>query len=301
MRIIGICEGADEQELIVIMALARGGSLRQQLDAAADSGAPLDVQRAIKQMHDAAVGMAFLHSKSVLHRDVKSANLLLDENGRVLVSDFGISKQSSNATTTMGAAGGGSVKGSAPWMAPEAHEGEPTTAAGDVFGFAVGMWEIMSRQMPWEGKQLSQIVRFVCDKPAPQNRPPLAAISASYPAPLLALMQECWAQDPAARPSPTAVGPAQDQNSEAIARAVRPNAGPVRLDEQPLHRSATRSLDAGEARDAPDSERLHRADLPGHSWHGPRRSLPRTAGCEDSRYARADRSLAATGPAGLTA
>jgi len=201
VRIIGICECADEQELIVIMTLARGGSLRQQLDAAADSGAPLDVQRAIKQMHDAAVGMAFLHSKSVLHRDVKSANLLLDENGRVLVSDFGISKQSSNATTTMGAGGGGSVKGSAPWMAPEAHEGEPTTAAGDVFGFAVVMWEIMSRQTPWEGKQLSQIVRFVCDKPAPQNRPPLEAVGASFPAPLLALMQECWEQDPAARPS----------------------------------------------------------------------------------------------------
>ena len=201
VRIIGICECADEQELIVIMTLARGGSLRQQLDAAADSGAPLDVQRAIKQMHDAAVGMAFLHSKSVLHRDVKSANLLLDENGRVLVSDFGISKQSSNATTTMGAGGGGSVKGSAPWMAPEAHEGEPTTAAGDVFGFAVVMWEIMSRQTPWEGKQLSQIVRFVCDKPAPHNRPPLEAVGASFPAPLLALVQECWAQDPAARPS----------------------------------------------------------------------------------------------------
>jgi hypothetical protein len=203
VKIIGICEGADAQELIVIMTLARGGSLRQQLDAAADSGAPLDVQRAIKLMHDTAVGMAYLHSKDVLHRDVKSANLLLDENGRVLVSDFGISKQSSNATTTMGAGAGGAgaMKGSAPWMAPEALEGEPATAAGDVFGFSIVMWEIMSRQTPWEGKQAVQIVRAVCDKPPPQNRPPLEATGTSFPAPFIELMQQCWAQDAAARPT----------------------------------------------------------------------------------------------------
>jgi hypothetical protein len=86
-------------------------------------------------------------------------------------------------------------------MSPQALEGEPATKARDVFGFGVVMWEVMSLQTPWEGKELPQIIRAVCDKPPPENRPPLDAISASYPAPLLVLMQECWEQNPAARPS----------------------------------------------------------------------------------------------------
>jgi serine/threonine protein kinase len=124
--------------------------------------------------------------------------MLLDARGRVLVSDFGISKHQTNATQTVAGSG---IQGSMPWMAPEALEGEPATAAGDVFGFGVIMWEIMSRQVPWDGKPAHQIIRFVCDKPAPQNRPPLDAVDPSYPAPLIALMRECWAQDAAARPS----------------------------------------------------------------------------------------------------
>ena len=135
----------------------------------------------------------------MLHGDVKSLNMLLDRDGRVLVSDFGLSKHATNATTATG--GGGGMKGSMPWMAPEALEGEACTAACDVFSFGIVVWETLTRRVPWDGKPPHLIMRFVCDKPAPQNRPPLDAVDPSYPAPLLALMQECWAQDPAARPS----------------------------------------------------------------------------------------------------
>jgi tRNA A-37 threonylcarbamoyl transferase component Bud32 len=196
VRVFGICEDLGENQIIMLMDLAEGGTMRAMLDT---SAAPLDAPLAVKLMHDTAVGMQFLHSKKVLHRDIKSQNLLLDGRGRVLVSDFGISKHQTNATTAATTAG--SIKGSMPWMAPEALEGEPATAAGDVFGFAVIMWEIMSRQTPWAGKPPHLIMRFVCDKPAPQNRPPLDAVDASYPPALVALMRECWAQDAMARPT----------------------------------------------------------------------------------------------------
>jgi serine/threonine protein kinase len=176
------------------MQLAAGGSMRQMLDG---MGAPLDTAHAVALMQDTAAGMAFLHGKGVLHRDVKSLNLLLDESGRVLVSDFGISKQSSTATATMG--GGGGMKGSAPWMAPESIRGQPFTQACDVYAFGIVIWEILSRQTPWEGRDQMQIGFAVANEGA---RPALEAVQGKlYPEPLIVLMQECWAQDPAARPS----------------------------------------------------------------------------------------------------
>jgi hypothetical protein len=198
VRVLGICEDPADRQLIMIMQLAEGGSLRQKLDGCT---APLATADVIKMMLDAAIGMEYLHSKMILHRDVKSLNLLLDAQGCVLVSDFGISKSLNAATAQTG----NNAKGSAPWMSPEALAAEPATEPRDVYAFGVVMWEIMSLQKPWEDMQLPQIVHAVCVKPSPENRPPLDAIDASYPAPLLALMQACWAQDPAARPSFTEI------------------------------------------------------------------------------------------------
>ena len=194
VRVLGMCECRDKQQLIMLMDLAEGGTLRALLDS---SAAPIDVGRAAALMHDTAVGLAFLHSKKVLHRDVKSLNLLLDGEGRVLVSDFGISKSSSNATTTVGGAAGGGLKGSMPWLAPEHIQSRPFTQACDVYGFGIVVWEVLSRQVPWAGCDPAQIIYAVTSG----QRPPLDAVHASYPAPLVALMQECWAHDAAERPS----------------------------------------------------------------------------------------------------
>jgi serine/threonine protein kinase len=196
IRVLGICEDPEANQIIMIMQLAEGGSVRNLLDSCT---APLTTADAVKMLLDTATGMEYLHSKEMVHRDVKSMNLLIDDKGRAVVSDFGISKSVSAATAAT--ATSIQTKGSAPWMSPQALEGEPATKARDVFGFGVVMWEVMSLQKPWEDKELVQIMRAVCFNPSPENRPPLAAISASYPMPLLALMQECWAQDPAARPS----------------------------------------------------------------------------------------------------
>ena len=79
-------------------------------------------------------------SKNVLHHDLKSDNLLLDANGRVKVSDFGISKHTSNRTTTVGGGGVGAVKGSIPWMSLEHIQGRPFTQACDIYAYGVVMY-----------------------------------------------------------------------------------------------------------------------------------------------------------------
>lgn len=74
-----------------------------------------------------------------MHLDVKPSNLLIDENFRAKVADFGLS----NSRETVG---------SPLWMAPEVLLGETPTTAADVFSFAVVMYEIFARRQPYEGK-----------------------------------------------------------------------------------------------------------------------------------------------------
>merc|ERR1712100_693769 len=89
---------------------------------------------------DAARGMEYLHSRTppILHRDMKSPNLLIDSNWRIKISDFGFStikKAASNLTRV----------GSPVWAAPEVMRGEPYTEKLDIYSFAIVMWELLTR------------------------------------------------------------------------------------------------------------------------------------------------------------
>ena len=97
----------------------------------------------------AAKGMAFLHSKDIIHRDLKSANLLLTrpKDGRVVVCDFALSRLSSHALTQAGL-------GTPGWIAPEAWLGDPVSTSSDVYGFAMVMFEILTATLPLDSFQV---------------------------------------------------------------------------------------------------------------------------------------------------
>ncbi|KAI3427399.1 hypothetical protein D9Q98_010314 [Chlorella vulgaris] len=107
---------------------------------------------------DAACGMLHLHSRAVpiVHRDLKSLNLLVDENWRVKVADFNLSRliQSSSRSSSMAAM-------NPRWLAPEVLRGEHATQAADVFAFGVVMWELLTWELPWTDAEVTpwQLVR----------------------------------------------------------------------------------------------------------------------------------------------
>lgn len=119
----------------------------------------------------AAKGIAFLHSKDIIHRDLKSANLLLTrpKDGRVVVCDFALSRLSSHALTQAGL-------GTPGWIAPEAWLGDPVSTSSDVYGFAMVMFEILTATLPLDSfkvgseAQLTTIQYKMC---AENLRPPL--------------------------------------------------------------------------------------------------------------------------------
>ncbi|KAM0879699.1 hypothetical protein ACQ4PT_034066 [Festuca glaucescens] len=137
---------------------------------------------------DVSKGMNYLHQNNIIHRDLKTANLLMDENGMVKVADFGVArvKVQSGVMTA--------ETGTYRWMAPEVIEHKPYDHKADVFSFGILMWELLTGKIPYEYLTPLQAAVGVVQKGL---RP---TIPKNAHAKLAELLQKCWQQDPAQRP-----------------------------------------------------------------------------------------------------
>ncbi|XP_057952045.1 probable serine/threonine-protein kinase SIS8 isoform X2 [Malania oleifera] len=152
----------------------------------------LDERRRLRMALDAARGMNYLHNCTpvIVHRDLKSPNLLVDKNWVVKVCDFGLSRMKHNTFLSSR-----STAGTAEWMAPEVLRNEPSNEKCDVFSFGVILWELSTLQQPWGGMNPMQVVGAV----GFQHRR-LEIPSDMDPA-IADIIQRCWQTDPKMRPS----------------------------------------------------------------------------------------------------
>ncbi|XP_029992035.1 interleukin-1 receptor-associated kinase 4 isoform X2 [Sphaeramia orbicularis] len=145
------CEG---QHPCLVYAFMANGSLLDRL-ACLDESPPLSwCQRCLIVMGTAR-GLEYLHSNHHVHRDIKSANILLDENFAAKISDFGLTRASAkHSSTTMMT---GRIVGTSAYMAPEALRGEITPKS-DIFSFGVVLLEILSGLPPADEKREPQFL-----------------------------------------------------------------------------------------------------------------------------------------------
>ena len=134
--------GEDGGAAYLAMELLEGGSLRALLD----SGYRLNVSQAAALGLDVAAALAYAHSRGLVHRDVKPANLLFDEEGHASVADFGIARALAEASWTepMGA-----LVGTARYAAPEQLRGRPLDGRADVYALAVVLVEAVTGTVPF--------------------------------------------------------------------------------------------------------------------------------------------------------
>ncbi|KAM7414926.1 hypothetical protein PAMA_019647 [Pampus argenteus] len=138
---VGFCDG---QHRCLVYAFMANGSLLDRL-ACLENSPPLSWRQRCTIAEGTARGLEYLHNNYHIHRDVKSANILLDERLVAKISDFGLTRASAKQTSTTMMTG--RIVGTCAYMAPEALRGEITPKS-DVFSFGVVLLEILSGLPP---------------------------------------------------------------------------------------------------------------------------------------------------------
>lgn len=152
----------------------------------------IEEKKRLRMALDVAKGMNYLHTSNpiIVHRDLKTPNLLVDKNWVVKVCDFGMSRMKHHTFLSSK-----STAGTAEWMAPEVLRNEPSNEKSDVYSFGVILWELTTLQVPWSGMNSMQVVGAV----GFQGR--RLEIPASVDPIVAEIISECWNQNPQVRPS----------------------------------------------------------------------------------------------------
>ncbi|XP_073027905.1 uncharacterized protein [Primulina eburnea] len=177
------------QRLCIVTEFLPRGSLFRLLQR---NVTKLDWRRRILMALDIARGMNYLNhcNPPIIHRDLKSSNLLVDKNWTVKVGDFGLSrvKYETYLTTKTG-------KGTPQWMAPEVLRNERSDEKADVYSYGVILWELVTQKIPWENLNSMQVigaVGFMNQRlEIPRDVDPLWA----------SIIESCWHIEPQCRPS----------------------------------------------------------------------------------------------------
>jgi len=181
------------------------GSLFSVLQRHTKPGAPdLQWRVRLRLALGAACGMCYLHNcdPPVIHRDLKSANLMVDASFRVKVGDFNLSRVTAANLATGGMNVSTSVNLHSPrWSAPEVLDTGDYSKASDVYSFGIVLWEILTLQLPWVQWSHWQVLHAVVeDELRPEvptsSSPPFHAFEQ-----FVQLMRVCWSQKILDRPS----------------------------------------------------------------------------------------------------
>ncbi len=132
----------------------------------------------------------FAHKHGVIHRDLKPHNVILDEEGRARVTDFGIARAGASDMTLTG-----SIMGTAQYLSPEQAQGHAVTATSDLYAVGVILYELLTGAIPFEGETA---VAIAFQQVSAEPRPP-SALNPTLPAALDAIVLRALAKDPRRR------------------------------------------------------------------------------------------------------
>jgi len=155
----------------------------------------ISLYRRMQMAKDAALGVNWLHcsNPAFIHRDLKSSNLLIDENGKVKVCDFGLAQAKPQTSMLHDE---DHAKGTPLWMAPEVMQFKEFNEKADVYSFGIVLWELLTRKEPFaQHTNYSKFRKAVCIK---NERPEIPEDTEPS---LRNLIQRCWDPDPNVRPS----------------------------------------------------------------------------------------------------
>ena len=177
----------------IVMEFVSGRSLAEQIP---EGGLP--VETVIRYGEQIADAMAHAHERGVIHRDLKTPNVIVMPGGRVKVLDFGLAKHMTPGEITLKTqsistlTSEGAIVGTMHYMAPELFRGEPADARSDVWALGVVLYEMANGKRPFRGRTSYELSSMILhDSP-----PPLREI---VPLGLRSVIEHCLAKEPAQR------------------------------------------------------------------------------------------------------
>ena len=165
----------------------------ENLKELVERGGPLPVRRALELGLQVGRALAFAHGQGLIHRDVKPQNVLLNDEGRAKVTDFGIAR----SLDGVGHTETGTVLGTSHYIAPEQARGEQIDAQTDIYSFGVVLYELLTGELPYPGDNFLTVAMKHVNDPSPSvlDRRP------DTPLRLASLIESCMAKAPADRPA----------------------------------------------------------------------------------------------------
>jgi serine/threonine-protein kinase len=176
--------GSYEDSYYISMELVEGSSLRELIDQG------LEIEEAVEVTRQMLAAAAFAHENGIVHRDLKPMNVLIDRDGRIRVTDFGIARAGGSEITRTG-----SVMGTAQYLSPEQAQGMAVTPTTDIYSIGIILFEMLTGRVPFDGDNAVAIAM----KQVGEEPPVPSTINPRVSPALDAIVLKALAKDPAQR------------------------------------------------------------------------------------------------------
>lgn len=200
-NIVPILEyGFETQLRFTVTPYLPGGTLTQRLRQG-----PLNLDEIVRCGTEIASALDYLHGHGIIHRDLKSQNILLDLRNHCYLSDFGLARQITTSTLAFHTG-----HGTPPYASPEQVQSRVLTAKSDIYSFGILLYEMFTGQLPWNGKRQLSMEQLTANQQLPDPR----EFNESLPFVLGDILRRTTSADPTQRP------PSAGEIMRAIARIL---------------------------------------------------------------------------------
>lgn len=175
-----------EGQSFIVMEFVEGRDLKEIID---DS--PLKFKKALDIASQVAQGLQAAHDHGVVHRDIKSSNIMVTEKGQVKIMDFGLAKLAGSSMLTKK----GTTLGTAAFMSPEQTRGEDVDYRTDIWSLGVVLYEMVTGSLPFKGDYEQALIYSIVN----ENPEPMTALRSRVPMELERIADKCMAKDADAR------------------------------------------------------------------------------------------------------